>query len=56
MFHYCLDGDIEGVKKYIANVKDINWRNKDFGDEGEGVSTYMFHTGFRNIKTRVSNS
>ena len=40
MFHYCLDGDIKGVKKYIADVKDINWRNEDFDDEE--VSTYRF--------------
>ena len=39
MFHYCLDGDIEGVKKYIANVKDINWMNEDLY---EVVSTYRF--------------
>ena len=40
MFHYCLDGDIEGVKKYIADFEDINWRNEYF--EEEAVSTYMF--------------
>ena len=38
MFHYCLNGDIEGVKKYIADVKDINWKNKDFNR----VSIYRF--------------
>ena len=42
MFHYCLDGDIEGVKKYIADVENINWMKEDFGEEGEGVSTYRF--------------
>ena len=40
MFHYCLDGNIEGVKKYIANVEDINWRNENF--EIQVVSTYGF--------------
>ena len=45
MFRYCLDGDIEGVKKYIADVDDINWRNEVFDEQ--------VHTGFRNIKTLV---
>ena len=41
MFHYCLNGDIGGVKKYIADVEDINWENELFEEGGVKV-----HTGF----------
>ena len=37
MFHYCLNGDTEGVKKCITNVENINWRNEDLEERVEYI-------------------